>query len=156
MKRLIVILGLILCAGLVIADQAERKAGELVPPDDGSDWRKLTSSEKLHWAIGYSQGYQDALFKMDVASGPGTECARLAIRTEKATATAGKVSGFELVSGLEKFYSDPANTYVPLGHAIRIYLLQASGKDQATIQELIETARALGAEKARPNGAGGR
>ena len=52
-----------------------------------------------------------------------------------------EMSGFELVSGLEKFYSDPANTLVPVGSAIRIYLLQASGKDQATIQELIETAR---------------
>ena len=58
-------------------------------------------------------------------------------------------SGFELVSGLEKFYSDPANTQIPIGSAIRIYLLQASGKDQTTIQELIETARLLGAEAAR-------
>jgi len=58
------------------------------------------------------------------------------------------VSGFELVSGLEKFYADPANSMVPIGNAIRIYLLQASGKDQTTIQELIETARVLGAQSA--------
>ena len=56
------------------------------------------------------------------------------------------MSGFELVSGLEKFYADPANTLIPVGSAIRIYMLQAAGKDQTTIQELIETARALGAE----------
>ena len=70
---------------------------------------------------------------------------RLAARTERQTSTAGKVTGFELVSGLEKFYADPANAQIPIGNAIRIYLLQASGKDQTTIQELIETARALGA-----------
>ena len=60
-----------------------------------------------------------------------------------------KLTGFELVSGLERFYSDPANTTIPVGSAIRIYLLQASGKDQATIQELIDTARLLGAQSRR-------
>ena len=69
-------------------------------------------------------------------------------RTAGTTATAGKVSGFALVSGLEKFYADTANSMVPIGNAIRIYLLQASGKDQTTIQELIETARVLGAQAA--------
>jgi len=157
MKRLLAVIGLTLCAvAAVAADDAERRAAEISPPSDGEDWRKLASSEKLFWSIGYSQGYQDALNKIDLASGPGSECARLAVRTERSTSTAGKVSGFEVVSGLEKFYGDPANTYVPVGHAIRIYLLQASGKDQTTIQELIETARALGVERSRPNGAGTR
>jgi hypothetical protein len=58
------------------------------------------------------------------------------------------VSGFELVSGLERFYADPANTVIPIGSAIRIFLLQASGKDQATVQELIDTARVLGHQAA--------
>ena len=110
---------------------------------------RLSSTEKLFWSIGYSQGYLDALNKIDVASGPNSPCAQLAARTERQSATAGKVTGFELVSGLEKFYSDPANSVVPIGSAIRIYLLQASGKDQTTIQELIETARVLGIEAAR-------
>jgi hypothetical protein len=66
------------------------------------------------------------------------------VRTERQTSTAGKVSGFELVSGLERFYADPANTPIPVGSAIRIVLLQSSGKDQTTIQELIDTARVLG------------
>jgi len=60
----------------------------------------------------------------------------------------GKVSGFELVSGLERFYSEPANTVIPLGSAIRISLLQAGGKDAVTIQELIDTARVLGIQAA--------
>lgn len=157
MKRLLVVIGLTLCAAAaVVAEDAQRRTAEISPPSHGEDWRKLTSTEKLFWSIGYSQGYQDALNKIDVASGPGSECARLAVRTERSTSTAGKVSGFEVVSGLEKFYGDPANTYVPVGHAIRIYLLQASGKDQTTIQELIETARSLGAARSRPNGAGTR
>jgi hypothetical protein len=117
---------------------------ELTPPANGEGWLKLSSTEKLFWSIGYSQGYQDALDKIDVASGPNTACANLAERTERQTSTAGKVSGFELVSGLEKFYSDPANVRIPVGSAIRIHLLIASGKDQTTIQELIETARLLG------------
>ena len=120
-------------------------APEITPPSSGEDWMKLSSTEKLFWSIGYAQGYLDALNKIDVASGPTSPCAQLAIRTERQSASAGKVSGFELVSGLEKFYSDPANAPVPVGNAIRIYLLQASGKDPATIQELIETARVLGA-----------
>ncbi|HKB79712.1 MAG TPA: hypothetical protein VKH35_08355 [Thermoanaerobaculia bacterium] len=122
---------------------------QITPPTNGGDWMKLSSTEKLFWSIGYAQGYQDALGKIDVASGPNSPCSTLAARTERQTATAGKVSGFELVSGLEKFYSDPANVQVPIGNAIRIYLLQASGKDQTTIQELIETARVLGATAAR-------
>ena len=122
---------------------------ELTPPSNGDDWLKLSSTEKLFWSIGYSQGYQDALGKIDIASGPNTPCANLATRTERQTSTAGKVSGFELVSGLEKFYAEPANTVIPVGSAIRIYLLQASGKDQTTIQELIETARLLGNEARR-------
>ena len=120
-----------------------------MPPTNGAEWLKMSSTEKLFWSIGYAQGYQDALGKIDVASGPNSPCSTLAARTERQTATAGKVSGFELVSGLEKFYSDPANVQVPIGNAIRIYLLQASGKDQTTIQELIETARVLGATAAR-------
>jgi hypothetical protein len=122
---------------------------EINPPNNGTEWLRLSSSEKLFWSIGYAQGYLDALNKIDVASGPNSACASLAARTERQSSTAGKVSGFELVSGLEKFYADPANVQIPIGSAIRIYLLQASGKDQTTIQELIETARVLGAEAAR-------
>ena len=122
---------------------------EINPPSNGEEWMKLSSTEKLFWSIGYSQGYVDALNKIDVAAGPSSPCTALSTRTERQTSTYGKVTGFELVSGLEKFYSDPANTQIPIGSAIRIYLLQASGKDQTTIQELIETARLLGAEAAR-------
>lgn len=129
---------------------AEKAAApEITPPSNGQDWLKLNSTEKLFWSIGYSQGYLDALNKIDVAAGPSSACASLAARTERQSSTFGKVSAFEVVSGLEKFYSDPANTLIPVGSAIRIYLLQASGKDQTTIQELIETARLLGAEAAR-------
>ncbi len=147
MKKIVVGIALLLCAMAAVA--ADRTAPEIAPPSNGEDWMKLSSTEKLFWSIGYSQGYVDALNKIDVASGPNSPCASLASRTERQTSTAGKVTGFELVSGLEKFYSDPANTPVPVGSAIRIYLLQASGKDQTTIQELIETARVLGAEAAR-------
>ncbi len=148
MRKTVLAIGLLLYAVVGIA--ADRAAApEITPPSNGEDWVKLSSTEKLFWSIGYSQGYVDALNKIDVASGPNTACASLAARTERQSSTAGKVSGFELVSGLEKFYADPANTWVPVGSAIRIYLLQASGKDQATIQELIETARTLGAETHR-------
>src|SRR5437870_6139786 len=144
MKKLIGV-ALLLFATAVVA--ADRPAPEITPPSNGQDWMKLSSTEKLFWSVGYSQGYSDALNKIDVASGPNSPCASLAARTERQTSTAGKVTGFELVSGLEKFYADPANTLVPIGSAIRIYLLQASGKDQTTIQELIETARLLGASR---------
>jgi hypothetical protein len=148
MKKLAIGLAMVLYAVCGVA--ADRAATpEIAPPSNGEDWLRLSSTEKLFWSIGYSQGYVDALGKIDVASGPNSQCANLAARTERQTSTAGKVSGFELVSGLEKFYSDPANTQIPVGSAIRIYLLQASGKDQTTIQELIETARALGAEASR-------
>ena len=147
MRRLV--LGLAVLTFATIGFAAERTTPEINPPSNGEDWLKLSSTEKLFWAIGYAQGYQDALGKIDVASGPGTTCAGLAARTERQTSTAGKVSGFELISGLEKFYSDPANVSVPVGSAIRIHLLQASSKDPATIQELIETARVLGAQSRR-------
>jgi hypothetical protein len=147
MKKLV--LGLALLTFATIGFAADRTTPEINPPSTGEDWVKLSSTEKLFWSIGYSQGYQDALGKINVSSGPGSACANLADRTERQTSTAGKVSGFELVSGLEKFYSDPANAVIPVGSAIRIYLLQASGKDQTTIQELIETARLLGAQSRR-------
>ena len=150
MKKMV--LGFALLFAAMTAFAADRPAApEITPPANGEDWVRLSSTEKLFWSIGYAQGYQDALMKIDVASGPNTQCASLAARTERQTSTAGKVSGFELVSGLEKFYADPANSLIPVGSAIRIYLLQASGKDQTTIQELIETARVLGASsKGRP------
>jgi len=147
MRKLALGIALLLLA--VSGYAADKATPELTPPGNGEDWLKLSSTEKLFWSIGYSQGYQEALSKIDVSSGPNTPCANLANRTERQTSTAGKVSGFELVSGLEKFYSEPANTVIPLGSAIRIYLLQASGKDQTTIQELIETARLLGNETRR-------
>jgi hypothetical protein len=147
MRKFIVGLALVMCA--VAGFAADRQAPEITPPSNGEEWARLSSTEKLFWSIGYAQGYQEALGKIDVASGPGTQCAGLAARTERQSSTAGKVSGFELVSGLEKFYADPANALIPVGSAIRIYLLQASGKDQTTIQELIETARVLGASTRR-------
>lgn len=148
MKKLAVAIALMLSA--VVASAADRATTpEITPPNNGEDFVRLSSTEKLFWSIGYSQGYQDALGKIDVAAGPNSACASLAARTERQSSTAGKVSAFELVSGLERFYSDPANTLIPVGSAIRIYLLQAAGKDQTTIQELIETARVLGAEAAR-------
>lgn len=147
MKRLAGVVLLLLLATSAIA--ADRATPEITPPNNGEEWMKLSSTEKLFWSIGYSQGYLDALNKIDIASGPNSPCGQLAARTERQSATAGKVTGFEVVSGLEKFYADPANALIPIGSAIRIYLLQASGKDQTTIQELIETARVLGAETAR-------
>jgi len=148
MKKTVLGVLLLLCATVGLA--ADRPAApEITAPTNGDEWLKLSSTEKLFWAIGYSQGYQEALDKIDVSSGPGTPCANLATRTERQSSTAGKVSGFELVSGLERFFSDPANAAIPVGSAIRIYLLQASGKDQTTIQELIDTARLLGAQTRR-------
>lgn len=147
MKKLFGVVLLLLATVAAAADSPATP--EITPPANGTDWMRLSSTEKLFWSIGYSQGYLDALNKIDIASGPNSPCAQLAARTERQSATAGKVSGFELVSGLEKFYGDPANALIPVGSAIRIYLLQASGKDQTTIQELIETARVLGAASAR-------
>jgi hypothetical protein len=147
MKKLV--LGLVLLSFATVGFAQQRQTTpELTPPDNGEQWLKLSSTEKLFWAIGYSQGYREALEKVDVTAGPASPCASLAVRTERQTSTSGKLSGFELVSGLERFYSDPANTVIPIGSAIRIYLLQASGKDQTTIQELIDTARVLGQQAA--------
>jgi hypothetical protein len=140
-----IVLGLAL---LLLATTAFAATPEITPPANGDEWLRLSSTEKLFWAIGYSQGYQEALDKIDVTAGPTSPCAALAVRTERQTSTAGKVTGFEVVSGLEKFYADPANTVIPITSAIRIYLLQASGKDQATVQELIDTARLLGQQAA--------
>ncbi len=148
MRKTVLGVLLLLCATVGFA--ADKPATpEITPPTNGDEWLKLSSTEKLFWAIGYAQGYQDALGKIDVTSGPTSPCSTLATRTERQTSTAGKVSGFELVSGLERFYSDPANVPIPVGSAIRIYLLQAGGKDQTTIQELIDTARMLGAQSRR-------
>jgi len=147
MRKLVGLALLLFSFTAYAADKAT--APEIAPPSNGDDWLKLSSTEKLFWSIGYSQGYVDALNKIDVAAGPSSPCTALSTRTGRQTSTYGKVTGFELVSGLEKFYSDPANAQIPIGSAIRIYLLQASGKDQTTIQELIETARLLGAEAAR-------
>ena len=142
MKKLVLGLTLLLCTTTAFAQRAATP--EITPPNNGAEWLKLSSTEKLFWAIGYSQGYREALDKIDVTAGPTSPCATLANRTESQSSTSGKLSGFELVSGLERFYSDPANGVIPVGSAIRIYLLQASGKDQTTIQELIDTARLLG------------
>ena len=148
MKKIVLGIALLLFA-MAASAQQRATTPEINAPNNGEDWLRLSSTEKLFWAVGYSQGYRDALDKIDVTSGPGTPCASLAARTERQSSTSGKVSGFELVSGLERFYGDPANTPIPVGSAIRIYLLQASGKDQTTIQELIDTARLLGAEATR-------
>jgi len=143
MRKIVLGLALLMFAtGAVAADRATTP--EIMPPTNGEQWLKLSSTEKLYWAIGYSQGYREALDKIDVTSGPTSPCATLADRTADRSSTAGKVSGFELVSGLERFYADPANVVIPIGSAIRIYFLQASGKDAVTIQELIDTARILG------------
>lgn len=148
MKKLVVGAALLILAVSATAQQRPATP-ELKAPTNGDEWLRLSSSEKLFWAVGYSQGYREALDKIDVTSGPNTPCASLAARTEKASSTAGKLTGFELVSGLERFYAEPANTVIPIGSAIRIYLLQAGGKDAVTIQELIDTARLLGADAAR-------
>jgi len=150
MKKTVLGLAVFLIATAGFA--AERAATpEITPPSNGEQWLRLSSTEKLFWSIGFSQGYQEALDKTEVTAGPTSPCASLAARTERQSSAAGKVTGFELVSGLEKFYAEPANTVIPLGSAIRIYLLQAAGKDQETIQELIDTARSLGQQaSARP------
>jgi hypothetical protein len=147
MRKLILGFAVLMVAAVALA--ADQRGPEITPPSVGEDWLRLSSTEKLFWSIGYAQGYQEALIKIDVSAGPNSPCAGMADRTERQTSTAGKMSGFELVSGLEKFYSDPANQLIPVGSAVRIYLLQSSGKDQTTIQELIETARMLGAQARR-------
>ena len=148
MTKIVLGIALLLTAVAPLAAQQRQATPEIKAPANGEEWARLSSTEKLFWSIGYSQGYHDALEKIDVTSGPGTPCASVAARTERQTSTLGKISGFELVSGLERFYSEPANAVIPVGSAIRIYLLQASGKDQTTIQELIDTARLLGSQTA--------
>jgi hypothetical protein len=143
MKNIVLGLALLLTATAGYAQQ-RATAPEITPPDNGEQWLRLSSTEKLFWAIGFAQGYREALDKIDVTAGPTSPCASLAVRTERQSSTAGKVTGFELVSGLERFFAEPANTVIPMGSAIRIVLLQSSGKDQTTIQELIDTARVLG------------
>ena len=143
MRKIVLGLSLLVFASAAAA-QTRSAAPEIKAPDNGDQWLKLSSTEKVFWAIGYAQGYAEALEKIDVTSGPTSPCATLADRTEKVTSTEGKLSGFELVSGLERFYADPANTVIPIGTAVRIFLLQAGGKDQIIIQELIDTARLLG------------
>ena len=147
MRKLVLGFAVLMVAAVALA--ADQRGPEITPPSVGEDWLRLSSTEKLFWSIGYAQGYQEALNKIDVSAGPNSPCVGMADRTERQTSTAGKMSGFELVSGLEKFYSDPANQLIPVGSAVRIYLLQSSGKDQTTIQELIETARMLGAQARR-------
>lgn len=144
MKKIVIGVALLLVAMVGVA--ADRP--EINPPTNGAEWLRLSSTEKLFWSIGYAQGYREALDKIDITAGPTSPCASLAARTERQSSTEGKVTGFELVSGLERFYADPANTVIPVSSAIRIHLLQASGKDQATIQELIDTARILGQQSA--------
>ena len=146
MRKFLLAIALLLSA---VAASADATIPEIKPPTNGDELLRLSSTEKLFWALGYSQGYQEALAKVDVASGTNSSCVQVAARTERSTSTAGKINGFELVSSLEKFYSDPANTPISVGSAIRIYLLQAGGKDQTTVQELIETARTLGAASKR-------
>lgn len=148
MKRIALGVALLLCAISAVAADAPATP-EIVAPSNGEQWLRLSSTEKLFWAIGYAQGFQDALGKIDITSGPGTPCSNLAERTEKQSSAAGKISGFELVTGLERFYAEPANLVIPVGSAVRIYLLQAAGKDAGTIQELIDTARLLGNQARR-------
>jgi len=144
MRKCLLVITLLLCA---IGASADTTIPEIKPPTNGDEWLRLSSTEKLFWALGYSQGYQEALAKIDVASGTNSSCVQVAARTERQISTAGKINGFELVSSLEKFYSDGANTVIPVSSAVRIILLQSGGKDPATIQELIETARVLGAQE---------
>lgn len=140
MKNIVLGVALLLVATVGVA--ADRP--EINPPNNGAEWLRLSSTEKLFFAMGFSAGYQEALEKIGVTSGPTSPCASLAERTERQTSTEGKLGGFELVSVLERFYAEPANAVIPIGSAVRIALLQASGKDQTTIQELIDTARMLG------------
>ena len=144
MKKAVVAVALLFIAVSPLVAQQRQATPEITAPANGQQWARLSSTEKLFWAIGFSQGYREALDKIDITSGPGTPCASLAARTERQTSTAGKMTGFELVSGLERFYAEPANSVIPVASAVRIFLLQAGGKDPVIIQELIDTARELG------------
>src|SRR6187549_3017786 len=127
MRKIVLGVAVLLVASAGFAQQ-RAAAPEIHPPSNGSEWLKLSSTQKLFWSIGYSQGYREALDKIDVTSGPATQCAAVAARTERQSSTSGKLTGFDLVAGLEKFYAEPANAVIPIGSAIRIYFLQASGK----------------------------
>jgi hypothetical protein len=145
MKKLA--LGLVVLFAFAFAAVAA-DAPQISAPRNGTEWLKLSSTEKLYWSLGYAQGYAEGLDKIEVTSGSSSPCAAVATRTEKSTSTQGQVSGAELVSGLERFYAEPANTVIPLGSAIRIFLLQKNNMDQVAIQELIDTARVLGQQAA--------
>jgi len=77
MKKTVVGIALLLTALAVVADAQTRP--EIAPPANGADWSKLSSTEKLFWSIGYSQGYAEALNKIDVASGGQRQRLALAI-----------------------------------------------------------------------------
>ena len=87
MKKLAVAIALMLSA--IVANAADRATTpEITPPANGEEFLRLSSTEKLFWSIGYSQGYLDALNKIDVAAGANSACASLAARTERQSSTA--------------------------------------------------------------------
>ena len=104
MRKSILGTALLLCA---LSAAAQTNAPEIRPPANGDEWLRLSSTEKLFWSIGYSQGYQEALAKIDVTSGTNQSCVQVAARTERQTSTAGKINGFELVSSLGSFTAMP-------------------------------------------------
>jgi hypothetical protein len=74
MKNIVLGLALLLFASAGFAQQ-RATTPEITPPDNGEEWLRLSSTEKLFWAIGYSQGYREALDKIDVTAGPTSPCA---------------------------------------------------------------------------------
>src|SRR5438445_666519 len=99
MRKLFGVALLLLASAAVAADRPATP--EIMPPSNGEDWMRLSSTEKLFWSIGYSTGYMDALNKIDVASGPNSPCAQLAARTELEPADLSRGCGLTLGSRRE-------------------------------------------------------
>jgi hypothetical protein len=115
MRKIVVGIALLLCAMAGFA--ADATTPEINAPANGSDWTKLSSTEKLFWSIGYSQGYADALGRSVASDRLHCEASRHAPGARRQRP---KVTGFSS-SPDSKVLLDPANAQVPIGNAIRIY-----------------------------------
>jgi hypothetical protein len=135
MKRFLAFFLLIVICSVAADADAERTGTRY----NGRYWNSLTEEMKIGYASGFGDGFRAIGYYLEIAN-LGEPTTVTGVTDQKNDVILDKVypvssTYAEIVSMLNRFYSDGANARIPIVAAIHIVKLEASG---ATVKELAE------------------
>ncbi len=108
---------------------------------DGKMWEKLDKAAKIAYVAGYKDGEENGLSIRSIYENKTTQALNIEQRLVNQNKILYNADIPQVVSGIDKFYSDYANIYLPLPIAFQVVTDRIQGVSEDEVQKYIEERR---------------